>query len=275
MTRTPKEPGQICLQGHRAWRGKFPENSKIAFEKVLELGVTTIELDVVPGPDNSLWVWHDPFLGELFENPYVSKALNSYTQLELEASVFGLKAHPLFKEQQPVASRMMRLEELIEWWQSFGAERPWLNIEIKSKPEWEGVFQPSVSAYAENLLDALPAECGKLHLQSFDLRFLLEIEALSAHCSLGWLVEDGEALKHFFDQPHAFDAIGISHELIDIQIVDKCTELNLELMVWTVNDVLRASTLHQMGVRNFITDYPDKFKSWMTESSIELRSALI
>ncbi len=38
--------GAFDLQGHRGARGLLPENSLPAFERALEIGVTTLELDI-------------------------------------------------------------------------------------------------------------------------------------------------------------------------------------------------------------------------------------
>ena len=48
------------LQGHRGARGLAPENTLAAFERALELGVTTIETDVVVTSDGVLVISHDP-----------------------------------------------------------------------------------------------------------------------------------------------------------------------------------------------------------------------
>ena len=37
---------KLDVQGHRGCRGLLPENSLPAFEKAIELGVTTLELDI-------------------------------------------------------------------------------------------------------------------------------------------------------------------------------------------------------------------------------------
>src|SRR5688572_30475153 len=47
------------LQGHRGARGLAPENTLVAFAKALEIGVTTLELDVAMTKDGVLVVSHD------------------------------------------------------------------------------------------------------------------------------------------------------------------------------------------------------------------------
>ena len=50
------------VQGHRGCRGTFPENTIVAFEEALRLGVTTLEMDVVITGDSEVLVSHEPFM---------------------------------------------------------------------------------------------------------------------------------------------------------------------------------------------------------------------
>ena len=53
-------PDNVDWQGHRGARGLKPENSLPAFETALDLGVTTLELDLHYTADGVVVVWHDP-----------------------------------------------------------------------------------------------------------------------------------------------------------------------------------------------------------------------
>ncbi len=57
----PQAPRTFDIEGHRGCRGLMPENSLPAFLKALELGVDTLELDVVVSRDNLLVVSHDAY----------------------------------------------------------------------------------------------------------------------------------------------------------------------------------------------------------------------
>ena len=50
------------LQGHRGARGLAPENTLSGFAKALEIGVTTLEIDLAVTKDGVLVLSHDPFL---------------------------------------------------------------------------------------------------------------------------------------------------------------------------------------------------------------------
>jgi glycerophosphoryl diester phosphodiesterase len=54
------EPTGFDLQAHRGGRGETTEESLRAFAKSLELGVSTLEFDIVITKDAQPLVWHDP-----------------------------------------------------------------------------------------------------------------------------------------------------------------------------------------------------------------------
>ncbi len=53
-------PRHFDVEGHRGARGLKPENTLPAFETALDLGVTTLELDLHLTADDVLVIWHDP-----------------------------------------------------------------------------------------------------------------------------------------------------------------------------------------------------------------------
>ncbi|MFT7584927.1 MAG: glycerophosphoryl diester phosphodiesterase [Cellvibrionaceae bacterium] len=57
-------PNGFDAQGHRGARGLLPENTLPAFEAALDLGVTTLELDLHYTQDGELVIWHDPVIGK-------------------------------------------------------------------------------------------------------------------------------------------------------------------------------------------------------------------
>ena len=49
----------IFVAAHRGWSEAYPENSMIAFQKAVELGVDQIEMDIRVTKDGELVVFHD------------------------------------------------------------------------------------------------------------------------------------------------------------------------------------------------------------------------
>lgn len=57
-------PPGFDAEGHRGTRGLRPENTLPAFETALDLGVTTLELDLHFTQDGEVVVWHDPIIDD-------------------------------------------------------------------------------------------------------------------------------------------------------------------------------------------------------------------
>ena len=60
----PGFPAGFDVQGHRGARGLKPENPLPSFETALDLGVSTLELDLHYSADGDVVVWHDPVVGD-------------------------------------------------------------------------------------------------------------------------------------------------------------------------------------------------------------------
>ncbi|MBK8901247.1 MAG: hypothetical protein IPM53_08695 [Anaerolineaceae bacterium] len=61
---TANLPPGFDAEGHRGARGLLPENTLPAFEAALDLGVTTLELDLHFTQDGEVVVWHDPIIDD-------------------------------------------------------------------------------------------------------------------------------------------------------------------------------------------------------------------
>lgn len=57
-------PPGFDAEGHRGARGLLPENTLPAFEAALDLGVTTLEMDLHFTQDGKVVVWHDPIIDD-------------------------------------------------------------------------------------------------------------------------------------------------------------------------------------------------------------------
>ncbi len=65
FAQTAAELPSFDLQGHRGARGLYPENTLPGFEAALELGVTTLEMDLAVTRDGVVVVHHDRRLDPL------------------------------------------------------------------------------------------------------------------------------------------------------------------------------------------------------------------
>jgi len=70
---------QIDIQGHRGCRGLMPENTLSAFEKAIDLGVHTLELDLAISKDRKVVVSHEPYINRLFCLDTIGNEIDSKT----------------------------------------------------------------------------------------------------------------------------------------------------------------------------------------------------
>ena len=79
---------QIDIQGHRGCRGLLPENSLPAFEKAIDIGVNTLELDIVISKDHKVVVSHEPYMNPVI--CYNPKGLSIPYSLEPHYNLFKM-----------------------------------------------------------------------------------------------------------------------------------------------------------------------------------------
>lgn len=268
------------LEGHRGCRGLMPENTIPAFLRALELGVTTLELDVVVTGDNQLLISHEPFFNhEISTKPngepvtvLEEKALNIYKMdfEEVKRYDVGLKSHPRFPDQQKMAVHKPLLREMFVAVRQYCKERnrelPQFNIEIKSLPIGDNIYHPKPGPFVELLMKLINEEglAEKVIVQSFDFRSLKYLHKHYPNIRTAALVEDfdkapfNKQLKKLGFRP---DIYSPAFELVTPELVEECHNNGVKLVPWTVNDPANMEKLKAWGVDGLITDYPNRFKN--------------
>jgi glycerophosphoryl diester phosphodiesterase len=185
MTTTLSAQTPFDLQGHRGARGLLPENTLPAFEKAMELGVTTLELDVGVTKDGIVVISHDRAL-----NPEITRdasgayltapvLVNRLTLAEIKTYDVG-RINPesqyakRFPDQQPIdGTRMPALSSLFKRVEALGAKKMRFNIETKISPEKHN-DTVSAAVFARKLLDLVREHdmASRVTIQSFDWRTL-------------------------------------------------------------------------------------------------------
>ncbi len=265
----------IDIQGHRGCRGLMPENSIPAFLNSLDLGVSTLELDLAVTKDRVVVVSHEPWLSHEFCADLSGirialdreKEFNIYkmTYEELKSFDCGSLAHPRFPEQKLIKVRKPSMAEMIDSVTSYCKSKnkalPHFNIEIKREPEYDGVFCPPVEEYCELVLKVIKDKGieSNCNLQSFDWETLRICRRLAPNIPLAMLVENNlspeENLKKLGFTPEIYSPY---FKLIDAHLLEWCKINKLKLIPWTVNEPNDIKKVLEMGVDGIISDYPDR-----------------
>ncbi|MCA1763739.1 MAG: hypothetical protein LC664_12225 [Flavobacteriales bacterium] len=115
MNETNLKKDQIDFQGHRGCRGLYPENTLRGFMHALDLGVTTLEMDVVITKDKKVILSHEPWFSHLISTDSTGRpideenernhAIYQMTFAETQKYDVGQKEHPWFPEQKPIPAQ--------------------------------------------------------------------------------------------------------------------------------------------------------------------------
>ncbi len=266
---------KIDIQGHRGARGLLPENTIPAMILALDLGVTTVEMDLAITKDGQVIVSHEPwFASEICLDPSGNKIpkeqekthnIYEMTYEEVMAYDCGSVRHPNFPRQKSIQASKPLLSEVIRNVERHVKGETLIevdyNIEIKSTPDGDGVFHPKPEEFSDlvyAVIDAfLPWE--RVVIQSFDFRVLQYWKKKYPQVRLAVLIANDQSI----DQN--LKTLGFTPEIyspyFELLTREKVTELKkkkIRVIPWTVNEIDKMKTLAQWGVDGIITDYPDR-----------------
>jgi glycerophosphoryl diester phosphodiesterase len=288
----------LDIHGHRGARGHLPENTLPAFQRALELGVTTLELDCGITRDGVVVVSHDSTL-----NPDITRdadgrwidsdslAIWHLTYDELQRYDVG-RIRPdtayarRFPDQRPLDGiRIPKLEEVFSLVEQAGNTTVRFNIETKLSP-----LEPSATASPEVFVRALLQAIAKagvgarVSIQSFDWRTLRLVQTEAPHIPTAYLTAQGTSPRTIPPDATAspwtagFQLIGFGGSVARMvkaaggaiwspyygdltrDRVKEAQALGLKVIPWTVNAESDIARLIGWNVDGIISDYPDRVR---------------
>jgi glycerophosphoryl diester phosphodiesterase len=292
------------LQGHRGARGLAPENTLPAFERALQIGVTTLELDVGVTADGLVVIHHDPFL-----NPAIARdaggqwltgskgpLIRSLTLALLQAYDVGRinpeapYAKTLDTQQPRDGTRVPTLASLFERVKALGAKDVRFNIETKINPgQPDDTVDPDAMTRVllKVIQDAGMAQ--RVAIQSFDWRTLQLVQKIAPAIPTVYLtiqttnndnLRDGTWTAGFKiadhgSVPRLVKAAGgavwsPNGGALTEAVVKEAQALGLQVIPWTINNPADMERLIAWGVDGIITDYPDRLRSVMQARGLPL-----
>jgi len=266
------------LQGHRGARGLLPENSIPAFIRALDIGVTTLELDVVITGDGKVVVSHEPWMnpsicldpdGQIIKKEK-GKELNIYqmTYEEVKAYDCGSLGNSRFPDQIKLSTYKPLLSEVIQKVEDHIQNKTKFkvnyNIEIKSTESLEELYQPKSSQFSELVYDVIDSAISwdRVTIQSFDMHILQYMNSNHSDITLALLVENIKGIDSNLEKLGFKPSIYSPHfKLINEKDLTRLHSMGIKLIPWTVNEKKDMAQLKEWGVDGLITDYPDRAAS--------------
>lgn len=266
---------EFDLQGHRGARGLLPENTIPSFLKAVEIGVNTVELDLVVTGDSMLLVSHEPWFnhkistkpnGEpVTESEAMDLNIFEMTYEETQQYDVGKRGNPDFPDQKPMEVTKPLLTDAVEVIETFAEENNrnplYYNIETKSQPQYYNVMVPEPEVFAQLVYDEILALgiMDRAIIQSFDVNTLIAMREIDPKVTLALLVENRETPDANLQKLGFTPAIySPNYRLVNQTLIEKGEQLDMKIIPWTINEVPVMKRLLEMGVDGIITDYPDR-----------------
>ncbi|MBX2843335.1 MAG: glycerophosphodiester phosphodiesterase [Flammeovirgaceae bacterium] len=264
---------EFDLQGHRGARGLMPENTIPAFIKALEIGVNTLEMDVVISKDNQVVVSHEPWFNhsictDSLNNQISEKAEKKHKIYEIDYAQIqlfdcGSTLNLKFPDQQSQKASKPLLEDVIISVEKYIKENDLppvnYNIEIKSSPKGDGNFHPEIPEFSQLLHNVvkkhLPAE--RVIIQCFDFRVLKYWHREYPEYKLAALVSKVSIEKQLKELGFTPTIYSPSYKYMDEDKIKKLHKIGMIVIPWTVNEKSKMIQLLDWGVDGIITDYPN------------------
>jgi glycerophosphoryl diester phosphodiesterase len=257
----------IDVQGHRGARGHLPENTLAAFARALELGVTTLELDVGVTRDGVVVIHHDrglnPDIARGPDGQWVTRAvpIHALTYAELQRYDVG-RLRPgsdyarRFPQQQPLdGARIPRLSDLF----ALATNHP---VRFNIEPKMDATALDETLP-AEEFARALIAEVCKARVedrttvQAFHWPVLKVVEREAPEIPTVYCTEGAGS------DPERVRAAGGRIWSPDFQTLTSAKlaaarKWEMKVTVWTVNEPADIARMIAMGVDGIASDYPDR-----------------
>jgi glycerophosphoryl diester phosphodiesterase len=257
----------IDVQGHRGARGYLPENTLPSFARALELGVTTLELDVAVTRDDVVVIHHDrdlnPDIARAPDGQWVPRAvpIRSLTYADLQRYDVG-RLRPgsdyarRFPEQQALdGTRIPRLADLFSL-----ASNPRVRFNIEPKMDASALDE---TLPAEEFARALIAEARKAGVQdrttvqAFHWQVLKAVEREAPEMPTVYCTE-GAASN--CERVHAAGGRIWSpdYQTLTVKKLEAARRSQMKVTVWTVNEPADIERMIAIGVDGIASDYPDR-----------------
>ena len=241
---------------HRGGMGLWPENTLYAFREAVRMGVDVLETDVRATADGALVIFHDDHLARTTDGSGTVETLPLSRLQELDAAYhFSTDDGATF----PFRGRGIRIPTLAEVFRAFPDTR--INLEPKTERAevaadlCDSIREANrqrtvlVSSFRHETVSAFRAACPDVATGATP-REAVRFYLLSSLRMVGPIRPRADALQ-------VFEFLGPLH-VVTPRFVRHALRHNMDVHVWSVNDVGDMKRLLDAGVGGIMTDYPDR-----------------
>lgn len=233
---------------HRGFKGKYPENTMLAFKKAIEAGADGIEFDVHLSKDGEIVIIHD----ETLERTTDGSGLVGEKTLAQLKKLNASKDYPDYQVQ-----RILTLREYFDFAKDYDIIT---NIELKTSIiDYPGIEEKVYKVIKEYDL------AEKIIISSFNHNSLVNFKKLDQNIKCGVL----ESSK-LYEPWNYVKNLGMEyyHPLnftVTKEVAEKCAQNNVGLNIWFGISDYDYSRYLKYNPNGLITDNPQKIKNILVE----------
>lgn len=263
------------VQGHRGWRGMYPENSIEGFKRAIDLGVSTLEMDVICTKDFQLVLQHDPVLPKDRCSFHDQDTIFKMTFEELAYCYCGHQIHEQFPLQKPSNQKINTLSSVLQECSQYSILKNgkpiYFNIEIKSEEMFYDILYPRPDKYVQVFAKIIHEYRDFVTLQSFDPNILNTYHSEDPALKIAFLIEGQEINSALSLLNFTPNIISPDFNLLSSEIINELHKKDIEVIPWTVNSKIEMDKLISWNVDGLITDYPDSLLELLDKSSCTIK----
>ncbi len=247
MEKEREDGAKPIIIAHRGASGDAPENTLAAFNLAWEQGADGMECDVHQAQDHHIVCIHDS------DTKRVSNESLEVSQSKVEAL-----------KQLDVGSwkglewKGERIPTLVETLEAIPSEKLAV-VEIKTGPSILPAFY--------QVLERSSFDETKLIVISFDAEVIHQLKEDSPQIKAYWLTAfmgnkpEGfkPGVKRILDTLSRIGADGLgaqNHEAVNEELVEALKNAEMELNIWTVDEIAEAKRYQELGVSSISTNFP-------------------
>lgn len=270
------------LQGNRGARGIMPENTIPGMLSALDLGVNTLNMNVVISKDKKVVLSQEPYFN--FEistrpdgKPITLKDQKSYNMYKMDYADIkkfdvGSKVHSRFPYQAKINAYKPLLEATIDSVESYVKKnkltKPNFSIETKTIPKGDNEFHPEPAEFVDLIMEVVIRKkiTRRVTIQSFDIRTLQYLHENYPKVKTALLIDEKVDFEtNVADlgfMPTVYSPYSV---LVGKGLVERSHKAGVKIIPWTVNSVKDMKYLIGLGVDGIVTDYPNIYKKALEE----------
>ncbi len=282
----------IDIQAHRGGMALYPENTIEAMLNALDWGVNTLELDLGVSKDKKVVVTHDLYMDHRYVTTPEGKTIKKKGEKNIKLYHMdydsikqyntGLIGDPRFNQRTKMDTHKPLLSDLIDATEAYAKTNnlklPYYNIEIKSRPNYDGVFAPHYIEFTDLVMEVILSKNinERINIQCFDTRTLEYLHKTYPQIRLAYLVgKDMISLEDAMSKISFIPEIFSPHyEVVNKKLVKDVHKRGMTILPWTVDNLEDIQAMVDLKVDGLITNYPDRAVKLIRFSTKEKKNYL-